>query len=1587
MPNPQDIFQLAQQTATQVTASPENWRRFLYTAAHNYHTTYLNQLLIHAQRPDATACATMKYWNEQAHRKVMYGSKSIIILQRHQGVPTAKRVFSMTDTVLTGDKAAAPWEVTDAIRPLLMQVNSVGSLMDRATEQVVSLSDRANRVLATSIEDSALNWSHPEDQRFILQEVAAQSTLYMICIRLGIPVQEEDFPAFQNVTQFDTSRISLCLGGYVQAAAEPLLDELGHEVMQLARDSVAIQAEPVHNTDTQSPTQTTSREEAVTDDVHEREGLSDSESELAESQENQPEPVRQNAAGLLGAERAEPLRPDDAGGNAAAKLPQDGAGRAADGGQDAARPDAESANAQPQDKPAGLGADVQQPEAAGGGNDPSDAVRSITEEPAAAESEPSPSAFSLPEFPAELLPSLLKADTTSRASNAEILSFFSKTPLLIDRLRYIRESYKVVFTELLLEDDTRVGFYKESNGLLVWQGSYLTRSAESHLSWHSVTAAISALVDNHELIAAIDPKKAVNQDEQLSFDLPENASRGDEVGALEVDDIYSEEEQDEKIKAALPTYHYKEPQPDDGSHITEDDVNVIITRGSIFEGGKYRIYNHFQQKKTEKETVAFLKKEYGIGGFSWTFADGGSGFVNFDGKGFSILYDFKDDLRYEKKLKWKEVGKRLEYLVRMDRYLTDAEREKMPAWINRQAESKPLPPPISDQKPVCEVGSTVYLENDQRFTVESIGQFDIHLRNEDFPLVGRAVSREQFQQLLDANPRNDGMVLSEQQRESLVQEQREQALSYIEDYLKDEFEITEPDFSNLTQIGLGYTTTEDEQHTIQVNADLEHCTISKFVDDTLYAQEKFSSLEEMNRKFLSILDFDSLMEVDINEIEEQEPEISADEPEESTFVSQVMQDVDRLAAHEEPAEYDRTNYLAPYEPAIPEGAKAKFAANVQAIRTLKGIEQRMASGGAPATEQEQDILAGYLGWGGLADAFDPGKDNWHTEYEQLKTLLTEDEYAAARESTLTAFYTPPAVIHAMYRALEHIGCVGGNVLEPSMGVGAFFGHRHSKFDTHNAKLYGVELDSLSGRIAQQLYQKAKIQITGYEKADLPDNFFDLAIGNVPFGQYQVSDRRYDKLHFQIHDYFLAKTVDKLRVGGIMAFITTSGTLDKKSEDVRQYLAARCNLIGAVRLPNTTFKSNAGTEVTSDILFLQKRGRVLEQDAPWIHVGETENGIPLNQYFIDHPEMICGEMQMVSGPYGMRSTCMPNEQSPLAEQLDAALSTLHAEYTLVDEQEYAEEESGTIDADPNVRNFSYTVKDATAIPWCPGELNDGQYGHYDLDCTIYLTGYDRYTDPETQAPNGADGGTGNLEALAESCDAGTLTRTIIKQDQYGNEYAGNAVSARYTKTITLPNGASGFQGWYKDGEDAYGNVEWASLLYRMDWEELYDIVDGIKCRATGSGMTEEELRQLFDSLNIDATTARGQVVDFALSCQGKFVYAQPSSLRGGPGNPSVGINLDCSSFVQYCYWAQNLPFSAGSTAAYRNAADLVSIFPSEVQPGDLRVVYASGGEQGHVQMALGSGVWIECCYGYGVAVNMSNAWMESRPCYYFRYAGF
>lgn len=375
------------------------------------------------------------------------------------------------------------------------------------------------------------------------------------------------------------------------------------------------------------------------------------------------------------------------------------------------------------------------------------------------------------------------------------------------------------------------------------------------------------------------------------------------------------------------------------------------------------------------------------------------------------------------------------------------------------------------------------------------------------------------------------------------------------------------------------------------------------------------------------------------------------------------------------------------------GPKARFQDNIAALRLLQYLD----ADGQQASPEQQQVLARYVGWGGLSDAFDGKKAEWAGKYKTLKELLPVQEYEAARASTLTSFYTPPEIIRTMYETLERFGLKGGNILEPSMGVGAFFANRPASFDTNGTMLYGVELDPVTGRIAQQLFPKANIQITGYEKASLPDSFFDAVVGNVPFGQYKVNDPAFNRYNFLIHDYFAAKNIDKLRVGGIQAIITTSGTMDKKSEDVRRYLAARCDLIGAVRLPNTAFKAAAGTEVTADILFLQKRDGVLSNpEADWLHVGQTADGIPMNQYFIDHPEMICGKMEMVSGPYGPRPTCQPDTDTSLEEQLRTAMGRLQAvlpelaPLAIGDEENAAS--SKAIPADPAVRNYSYCVRD-------------------------------------------------------------------------------------------------------------------------------------------------------------------------------------------------------------------------------------------------------------------------------------------------------
>lgn len=809
----------------------------MYTAAHNYHTTYLNQLLIHAQRPDAAACASMEYWNTKANRLVMRGSRSITVLQRRQGVAATKPVFAIDDTILLSQThTGGPWEVTNTTRLLLLQGKSDDWLTALAQEGVSNDADRARRMLERNVADSTLQWAQPDEQMQLLQALVTQSAVYIARLRIGLPVQDEDYPAFQSVSQFDTCQISLCLGGYLQAAAEPMLNAIGREALRLNRDSIAIPYEPVHNEST--PTQLNSREETVTHDLHEEpRGLPDSEPFPAEPAEPVSEPLREAASGISGTERADALRPADAGGHAADELQPNRKSRAADGGQDSARADADHPDAGPQDEPAGLGKADQQPEEAGGGSSPFDAVRSLTEAPAKAESEQSPSAFALPEFPPTLLPQLLASETSSRASNAEYLTFYNKNPLLIDRLRFVRESYKDIFTELLLADDTRVGFHRQDNGLLVWQGAYLTRSAETLLPWRAVANALNDLIEQHELIAAIDPKKLPQVEEQLSFELPDGSPPSAENNRLEKDDFLTPEKQETVIRSTLPVAEYNAPQMDDGSVITDEEVNLALAAGSNFENSKFRIYQ--QLTTTQGDHAAFLKKEYGSGGRSWDYQSGAHGWVDHGPAGLKLILT-NEEGRFERRLPWRAAAKRIAYLIEMQRFLTPQELEQYPAWAAEQREPasavRDEPSTIPESRPICAEGSVVYLEDDHRFTVERIGQFDVHLRDEEVPLFGCAISREEFQRQLDANPRNGGMMLSEQQRTALVQTQTEQALSYIEDYLKDEFEITEPDFSDLTRIDLGYTTTEDEKHVIQVYADLEHCTVTKLVDDTLQSE-------------------------------------------------------------------------------------------------------------------------------------------------------------------------------------------------------------------------------------------------------------------------------------------------------------------------------------------------------------------------------------------------------------------------------------------------------------------------------------------------------------------------------------------------------------------------------------------------------------------------------------------------------------------------------------------------------------------------------------------------------------------------------
>ncbi len=528
----------------------------------------------------------------------------------------------------------------------------------------------------------------------------------------------------------------------------------------------------------------------------------------------------------------------------------------------------------------------------------------------------------------------------------------------------------------------------------------------------------------------------------------------------------------------------------------------------------------------------------------------------------------------------------------------------------------------------------------------------------------------------------------------------DKAKHLIDDFCREEYQREDgADYTDLTNVGIAYTTTEDDKHEIQARVNLVDFRIETLADGKVVRSEQYASLEELTDKGLQALSFDDLVYLSDGELAQVEAPLTPvwEHPKKSR--------VQTFDIHPEIPMADRHTFdLASHE--VEEvNKKERFHRNYAAITVLKKCQEENRF----ATPDEQIILSKYVGWGGIPEAFDERADSWRTEYGMLKNILSPEEYASARESTLTAFYTPPTVINAVYKVMKQLGFREGNILEPSCGIGHFIGmlpEREGNIlepscgighfigmlpeEMKESKIYGVELDTISAGIAQQLYQKTSIAAQGFEETNLPDSFFDAVVGNVPFGDFKVPDKRYDKHKFLVHDYFFAKSLDKLRPGGVMALITSKGTMDKENSSVRKYIAQRADLIGAIRLPNNTFKGNAGTEVVSDILILQKRDRIIDIEPEWVQLDTTEDGIKMNRYFVQHPEMVLGEMKMVSGRFGPEATCVPYENADLSEQLDDAIANIHGELMAYEVEDELAEEDTSIPADPTVRNFSYTV---------------------------------------------------------------------------------------------------------------------------------------------------------------------------------------------------------------------------------------------------------------------------------------------------------
>ena len=1173
------ISELYNRTCKTVVSNPQNWQAFLASACRNYKLRYDEQLLVYAQRPDATAVLEIEQWNKIFGRWVNRGARGIAVFaDENRSRQRLTHYFDISDTHESRYSRTVPiWDMrqeyeADVIETLESTFGEIENKSSLAEAIMGAARNAAEDNIPDYLQDlyyategSSFEEVEEDIVAFIYKNVVTNSVAYMMMSRLGVDTDGYfELDDFRDVTNFNTQETLNALGFATSDIAEMGLTEISKTITALNRQNRIIVGQDRNEYNKVENNDERSLDNERTD-LHDGGRLQPSEPETSTAAGSDVGQIRSDEERVSEGTSQSPLlqspdegRTDTALGGSGTESQQDGGNNPeADGTERGSDRTDESGGYDE------MGSSDELPSQLGTGNRESGSDIRLEYYDRTHEDK------SLPFFGRdEVINEILRTTPHLSASLEEIKDYYERNPDNKDRTEYVKSIFNNDYTELTLEDGRTVGYKTFENVLHLWEGKYDSRTAQSFYDWAVIARHFEAMRLLGELSDSIKPLPSM--DGQMTFILDGRA---------------------EEKKTSAFTF-------------SQEIIDAVLANGSGFSEGKMRIYEQFEKSLSAKENADFLKNEYGWGG-SYPVIIGAGIDESHDGKGITITKGIGKEKPHIT-LSWSQVEKRIGELIRMDRYLNPKEKEHYPQWLESQeerrakieetkrnreilsnappeqelAEKEPEEAEISqDVKYEYHLGDKVYIGASE-YEILSVDDERVMLYDYDMPLFNKEFSRTEFDRKVRENPMNEHLIVKEEPAEERNEKEPEPVVPAWEQKKKVKGFDLHPDVSMA------------ERHTFNLRE---------------------------------------------NEVETV-------------------------------------------------GKKERFRRNIMAIQLLKKCQEENRF----ATPEEQIILAKYVGWGGLSEAFDENNSAWATEYLELSSVLTPEEYASARESTLTAFYTPPEVITAIYKAMEQMGFKEGNLLEPSCGIGNFIGMLPDAMQ--DSKIYGVELDTISAGIAQQLYQKTTIAAQGFEETNLPDSFFDGVVGNVPFGDFKVLDKRYDKHKFLIHDYFFAKSLDKLRPGGVMALVTSKGTMDKETLAVRKYIAQRAELLGAIRLPNNTFKGNAGTEVVSDILILQKRDRLIDIEPDWVHLDADENGIKMNSYFVQHPEMILGEMKMVSGRFGMEATCVPYENADLAAQLDEAVANIHGEITEYEVEEELEEEDNSIPADPTVRNFSYTVVD-------------------------------------------------------------------------------------------------------------------------------------------------------------------------------------------------------------------------------------------------------------------------------------------------------